>query len=49
MARALQGAAAALMVPTPVHWRCSTRHDTDSVSAPPINGPIARKIWLIPA
>ena len=36
-------------IPTGTFSQNTARHDTDSVSAPPINGPIARKIWLIPA
>ena len=36
-------------MPTGTFSQNTARHDTDSVSAPPISGPIARKIWLIPA
>ena len=36
-------------MPTGTFSQNTARHDTDSVSAPPISGPTARKIWLIPA
>ncbi len=35
-------------IPTGTLRKNTARHDTASVSAPPISGPIARKIWLMP-